>query len=186
MNDKQFTVTVTTGLLQTLDPRETEAVLAHELTHIRNGDARMMVIAVLIAGVVSLVGELVFRGFFSGGSRSSSSSDDRKSSGFAIFVGFAIVAVSWALAVVIRLSLSRTREYLADAGAVELTKNPDALISALQPSVAVSDTPISTKCRNGAKTATVDPKDARLLLVEDNEINQQVAIELLRAAGYRC
>jgi heat shock protein HtpX len=129
VNDDQFTVTVTTGLLANLDAREIEAVLAHELTHIRNGDVRMMIIAVLIAGIVSLVGELVFRGVFSG---SRSSSSDRKGGGgVAILIGLAIVAVSWLLAIVVRLSLSRTREYLADAGAVELTKNPDALISAL-------------------------------------------------------
>lgn len=136
VNDKQFTVTVTTGLVSNLDDREIEAVLAHELTHIRNGDVRMMIIAVVIAGVISLVGELVFRMFLQGGVRttSSSSDSDRKGGGgalVAILIGVALVVISWVLAVVVRLSLSRSREYLADAGAVELTKNPDAMISAL-------------------------------------------------------
>jgi heat shock protein HtpX len=63
VDDRQFTVTVTTGLLAALDDKEVEAVLAHELTHIRNGDVRLMIIAVVIAGVVSLVGEIVFRAF---------------------------------------------------------------------------------------------------------------------------
>lgn len=130
VNDKQFTVSVTTGLLAQLNDAEVEAVLAHELTHIRNGDVRLMVIAVVIAGVVSFVGELVFRGF--GRSRVRVSSDDaKKGNGLAIIVGIAVIAISWFLAVLIRLSLSRSREYLADAGAVELTKNPDAMISAL-------------------------------------------------------
>lgn len=128
VNDKQFTVTVTSGLLEALNDDEVEAVLAHELTHIRNGDVRMMIIAVVIAGVISLVGEIVFRNF---GRVRISSDDAKKGSGVAIVIGIAVIAISWLLAVLIRLSLSRSREYLADAGAVELTKNPDAMISAL-------------------------------------------------------
>jgi heat shock protein HtpX len=133
VNDKQFTVTVTTGLLNALDDKEVEAVLAHELTHIRNGDVRLMIIAVVISGVISLVGELVFRTFLRGGIRSSSSDSDRKGGGalIAVLIGVALVAIAWVLAIVVRLSLSRSREYLADAGAVELTKNPDAMITAL-------------------------------------------------------
>jgi heat shock protein HtpX len=128
VNDKQFTVTVTRGLLDQLDDAEVEAVLAHELTHIRNGDVKLMVIAVVIAGVISFVGEIIFRNL----GRVRVSSDDAKKGNFiAILIGFAVIAVSWLLAVLIRLSLSRAREYLADAGAVELTKNPDAMISAL-------------------------------------------------------
>jgi heat shock protein HtpX len=128
VTEKQFTVSVTTGLIATLDDAEIEAVLAHELTHIRNGDVRLMIIAVVIAGIISLVGELIFRNL----GRVRISSDDAKKGNFvAILIGFAIIAVSWLLAVLIRLSLSRSREYLADAGAVELTKNPDAMISAL-------------------------------------------------------
>jgi heat shock protein HtpX len=128
VNEKQFTVTVTRGLLEQLNDAEVEAVLAHELTHIRNGDVRLMVIAVVIAGVISLVGEVMFRNM---GRVSVSSSDSKKGNGAAILIGFAIIALSWLLAVLVRLSLSRSREYLADAGAVELTKNPDAMISAL-------------------------------------------------------
>jgi heat shock protein HtpX len=130
VNDKQFTVTVTSGLLAQLNDAEVEAVLAHELTHIRNGDVRLMIIAVVIAGVISLIGEIVFRGLSRSRMRMSSD-DSKKGSGVAILIGFAVIALAWFLAVVIRLSLSRSREYLADAGAVELTKNPDAMISAL-------------------------------------------------------
>lgn len=130
VNDKQFTVTVTSGLLAQLNDAEVEAVLAHELTHIRNGDVKLMVVAVVIAGVISFIGEMVFRGF--GRSRIRFSSDDsKKGNAIAVVIGIAVIAISWLLAVLIRLSLSRSREYLADAGAVELTKNPDAMISAL-------------------------------------------------------
>src|SRR5256885_601255 len=67
LNEKQYSVTVTRGLLETLDDAELEAVLGHELTHIRNGDVRLLVIAVVIAGVISFFGELVFRMFFQSG-----------------------------------------------------------------------------------------------------------------------
>ena len=133
VNESQYTVTVTTGLMEALDDRELSAVIAHELTHIRNGDVRLMIVAVLIAGVISFFGEMVVRGSRFYGGRSSSSSSDDKGSGrvFAIIIGVAILIFAWFLAVLIRFSLSRSREYLADAGAVELTKDPDAMISAL-------------------------------------------------------
>jgi heat shock protein HtpX len=135
MSPKQYSVTVTTGLLNTLDDAEIEAVLGHELTHIRNGDVRMMVIAVIIAGVVSFVAELVFRlwfynGFSFGGSRSERRGGN--GAGLAILIAVGLLAVAYALSFVIRLALSRSREYLADAGSVELTHNPDAMISALR------------------------------------------------------
>ena len=156
LNPRQYAVTVTTGLLNGLNDQEIEAVLGHELTHIRNGDVQMMVIAVIIAGVVGFFAELFFRSFtnfgyyggyggYGGGSSwssssSSSSSDsggsDRKSSGggaiVIIIVAVALIALAWALSQLVRLALSRSRELLADAGSVELTKNPDAMISALR------------------------------------------------------
>jgi len=137
MNEKQYSITVTTGLLDRLDDAETEAVLAHELTHIRNGDVRMMVIAVIIAGVISFVAELFFRIMFRsgarwGGSSGGSSSNKKGGAGAAILIAIVIIAVAWALSIVIRFALSRAREFLADAGAVELTKNPDAMIMALR------------------------------------------------------
>jgi heat shock protein HtpX len=129
LNEKQYSITVTSGLLARLDDAELEAVLAHELTHIRNGDVRMLVIAVVIAGVISFFAELVFRLLFQGGFRWRGSSGDRRSSGgaaAAIMIAIAMIAIAWLLSIVIRFALSRRREYLADAGSVELTKNPDA------------------------------------------------------------
>jgi heat shock protein HtpX len=157
LNQRQYAVTVTTGLLNALNDQEIEAVLGHELTHIRNGDVQMMVIAVIIAGVVGFFAELFFRSFtnfgyygggYSGGSWSSSSSSssssdsssssgsDRKSSGggaiLVIIIAVVLIALAWLLSQLVRLALSRSRELLADAGSVELTKNPDAMISALR------------------------------------------------------
>jgi heat shock protein HtpX len=137
LNEKQYSITVTRGLINALNDDELEAVLGHELTHIRNGDVRMLVIAVVIAGVVSFFGEMVFRLFFQnaffGGFRRRSGDSDRKGgAGLAIIIAVALIVVAWILSIVIRFALSRQREYLADAGSVELTKNPDAMISALR------------------------------------------------------
>src|ERR1700686_2680261 len=155
LNQRQYAVTVTTGLLNALNDQEIEAVLGHELPHIRNGDVQMMVIAVIIAGVVGFVAELFFRsftnfGYYGGGyggswsssssssssSDSSSSSSDRKSSGggaiLVIIIAAVLIALAWLLSELVRLALSRSRELLADAGSVELTKNPDAMISAMR------------------------------------------------------
>ena len=138
LNEKQYSITVTQGLLDHLNDKEIEAVLGHELTHIRNGDVRMLVIAVIIAGVIGFFAELLFRvmfqGGWGGGGRSGSSDSDRGKGGggAAIVIAIALVAVAWLLSVVIRFALSRKREYLADAGSVELTKDPDAMISALR------------------------------------------------------
>ncbi|MGJ4883764.1 MULTISPECIES: M48 family metalloprotease [unclassified Bradyrhizobium] len=145
LNPRQYAVTVTTGLLDALDDQEIEAVLGHELTHIRNGDVQLMVVAVIIAGVVGFFGELFFRLFtnmsWGGGwgrssSSSSSSDSDRKGSGggaiIVVIIAVVLIVVAWLLSQVVKLALSRTREYLADAGSVELTKNPDAMITALR------------------------------------------------------
>jgi heat shock protein HtpX len=149
LNRRQYAVTVTTGLLRALNDQEIEAVLGHELTHIRNGDVQLMVIAVIIAGVVGFFAELFFRtftnfGWRSGGgswsssSSSSSSSSDRDSKGsgggavVVVILAVVLIGLAWLLSQVVRLALSRSRELLADAGSVELTKNPDAMISALR------------------------------------------------------
>ncbi|MGV7215452.1 M48 family metalloprotease [Bradyrhizobium sp. UFLA05-112] len=152
LNPRQYAITVTTGLMKALNDQEIEAVLGHELTHIRNGDVQLMVVAVIIAGVVGFFGELFFRMFTSfswssgsGGSwssgsssssRSSSSSSDSKSSGggavVVVIIAVVLIVVAWLVSQVVKLALSRSREFLADAGSVELTKNPDAMISALR------------------------------------------------------
>jgi heat shock protein HtpX len=139
LHQGQYSITVTRGLLEALNDEELEAVLAHELTHIRNSDVRLLVIAVIFVGIFSFIGELAYRGItnvrWSGGgsgNRRSSSSSSGGGALIAIVVALALIAVAYALAIVIRFALSRRREYLADAGAVELTKNPDAMIAALR------------------------------------------------------
>jgi heat shock protein HtpX len=134
MNARQYSITVTTGLLNRLNDAEVESVLGHELTHIRNGDVRMMVVAVIIAGIVSFAAELVFRLWFYNGFSFRGGRSARKGggAGIAILIAIGLLVLAYVLSFIIRLALSRQREFLADAGSVELTKNPDAMISALR------------------------------------------------------
>src|SRR6185436_854389 len=116
LNPRQYSITVTTGLLDALNDKEIEAVLGHELTHIKNGDVRMLVIAVIIAGVISFFAEFFFRMFFYArwSGRSSGDSDRGKGgAGIAIIIAVVLIALAWFLSIAIRFALSRKREYLA-------------------------------------------------------------------------
>jgi heat shock protein HtpX len=99
---------------------------------------RLLVIAVVIAGVIAFFAELIVRMFFQSGlywrgrRRDSESRGGGGGAAVAIVIAIALIAVAWLLSVVIRFALSRSRELLADAGSVELTKNPDAMITALR------------------------------------------------------
>src|SRR3954449_9886447 len=113
LNRRQYSVTVSSGLLKALNDQEIEAVLGHELTHIRNGDVQLMVIAVVMAGVVGFFGELFFRSFFYsnwnfGGGRSSSrssSNGDSKGGGgvIVVIIAVALILLAWLLSQVVKL-----------------------------------------------------------------------------------
>jgi heat shock protein HtpX len=131
INKKTYTVTVTRGLLNKLNEQELRAVLAHELTHIMNSDVRLLIISIIFVGMISFLAELTARRMFFGMHMSRRGSGSRNQ-GLAAVVAFIILAIGYVFAILIRFALSRNREYLADAGAVELTKDPDAMVSALQ------------------------------------------------------
>lgn len=129
IDQKTFTITLTRGIVDALDDKELEAVLAHELSHIINRDVRLLIIAVVFVGMISFFSEMAFRSlryasFRSGGGK--------RNGGITILIAFIILMIGYVFAILIRFALSRKREYLADAGAVELTKQPEALISALE------------------------------------------------------
>lgn len=134
IRQKNYTITLTRGLMNQLDDDELEAVIAHELSHIKNRDVRLLIIAIIFVGIISFLGEGVVRGML----RTNMPRTNRTRRGgevnaaVLILIAFAIIAVSYGLAMLVRFALSRKREYLADAGSVELTKNPDAMIRALQ------------------------------------------------------
>ena len=136
MSQGNYAITLTSGIIKVLTEEELEAVIAHELTHIRNRDVRLLVVAVIFVGIFSFFGELVFRNIFRTGVRigghSSNRKGDSRGGGVLILIALFLIAISYALALIIRFSLSQKREFLADAGAVELTKNPHGMISALE------------------------------------------------------
>jgi heat shock protein HtpX len=119
-------VGVTTGLLQTMPKRELEAVLAHEVSHIRHRDTYLMTMAAIFAGVIALIADIGFRSLVYGGR-------SRKGGGIivliAAIVGFILAPYA---ALLLRMSLSRRREFLADAGAAEILNDPEAMALALR------------------------------------------------------
>ena len=128
-NPEHAVICVTTGLMQKLDSYELEGVLAHELSHIKNYDILLQTIASIFVGFVTILSDLFFRV-----SIRSSRRDNDNNSGNAIFalVGLIFLILSPIFATLLQLALSRNREYLADSSAVELTRNPEGLISALR------------------------------------------------------
>jgi heat shock protein HtpX len=155
LREGQYVVAVTRGLIDTLAPDELEAVLAHELTHIRNRDAQLMVIAVIFAGVFAFFGDLVIRMWdfpygwsptparqrspvgtggrdHGGGGFGRERSRDGGGAILVIAMAIAVILITWGISTLIRFALSRSREYLADAGSAELTRNPDAMVRALR------------------------------------------------------
>ena len=130
IDQKSYAVTVTRGLLDALNQQELEAVLAHEITHIIDRDTRLLIVTVVFVGMISFIAQLLWRRL-----RFAAFSRGRSKGGGSVLILVAIAAVvmfvGYLLALVLRFALSRRRELLADAGSVELTKNPDALISAL-------------------------------------------------------
>ena len=140
LREGQYSISVTRGLMNALTPEELESVLGHELTHIRNKDVQLMVVATIFAGIIAFVADMFLRNWdfpFGWSPRRPSNNDDRRSDSssgviIAVVVAIVVLMISWGLSVLIRLAISRKREFLADAGSVELTKNPDAMISALR------------------------------------------------------
>jgi len=141
INKRTYAVTVTTGLLKKLDDDELAGVLAHELTHIRNRDTRLLITSIVFVGIVSTVmmvaARLLYGFMISGGSHSRSSSNkDNRNGMAATFIVLVVVVICAAIAyfftLLTRFAISRKREYMADAGGAELCGNPLALASALR------------------------------------------------------
>ena len=119
-------VGVTTGLLRAMPQRELEAVLAHEVAHIRNRDTYLMTVATIFAGVIALIADIGFRSLAYGGGRS------RKGGAIVLILALVGFVLAPYAALLLRLSLSRRREYLADAGAAEILNDPEAMALALR------------------------------------------------------
>jgi heat shock protein HtpX len=126
INTSSFTVSLSRGIINKLNDEELEAVIAHELTHIRNRDVRLLIVSIIFVGIFAFATEALMRTVrFSGGGRG-------KRDGSIVLIAFLLASIGYLLSSIFRFALSKKREYLADAGGAEMTKNPLALASALE------------------------------------------------------
>ena len=168
-------VCVTTGLLELMDKSELEAVIAHEISHIKNYDIRVSMAAVALTAAIGFLADIAWRLFFW--------NDDKDSKNpIEIIVGLILVLISPLLAAIIQLAISREREYLADASGVMLTRHPDGMISALEklkansiplkkPSSTTANLYISNPLKKGVMNnlfSTHPPLDKRIQRLKDN------------------
>lgn len=128
IKESTFSVTLSRGIIHKLNDAELEGVIAHELSHIRNRDVRLLIISIVFVGIFAFLSQIAMRSlFFSGGRRR-----DKDNSGAIMIAALIITAVAYFISLLLRFGISRRREYMADAGAAEMTRNPQALASALR------------------------------------------------------
>jgi len=128
IDEKSYSITLSTGIINKLNDEELEGVIAHELTHIRNRDTRVLIISIIFVGIFAFLAEVAFRSLrFAGRGKK-----DSKGGGAIILIAIIVTALAYLISMLLRFGISRKREYLADAGASEMTKKPYALASALK------------------------------------------------------
>jgi heat shock protein HtpX len=127
IGDASYAISLSRGIIDKLDDSELEGVIAHELSHIRNRDVRLLIVSIIFVGIFAFIAEMAFRSLrFSGRSRNG------KSNAPIILLAIAVTAIAYLISILLRFGISRSREFMADAGAAELTRNPQALASALR------------------------------------------------------
>jgi len=133
-------IALTSGIIQALENEELEGVIAHELSHIKNYDIRLMTMVVVLVGSIALLSNMFFRARLFGGKRDS---DSRGSGQIIMIVGLVLLILSPIIAELIKMAISRKREYLADASGSLLTRYPEGLARALE-KISTSNTPLAT------------------------------------------
>ena len=131
-NPQNAVICVTTGLLEKLDYYELEGVIAHEMSHIKNYDIRLSCIVSVMVGFIVMISDMFSRALFWGGLRDNDSDSDSKGNAILMLIGLVFLILSPIFGSLMQLALSRKREFLADSTAVEFTRNPEGLISALE------------------------------------------------------
>ena len=132
INQQTYAVTLTRGIINRLTDEELEGVIAHELTHIRNRDVRLLIVTIVFVGIFAAIADIAFRSVINSSFSSSRRKDDKGGGALIMVVVIIVAAVVYFLSILFKLALSRSREYMADAGAVEMTHNSLALASALR------------------------------------------------------
>ena len=172
-NPENAVICLTTGIIEKLDKYELEGVIAHELSHIKNYDILLSTVVSVFVGLVVILSDFFSRWIF----RSSRSKDDNNKSN-AIFALIAIVflILSPIFATLMQLLISRKREYLADASAIELTRNPDGLIDALI-KISNDTEPIETANKSTAHLYIVNPFKEKRTKAKDNLMSTHPSLE---------
>lgn len=129
INDKTYTVTLTRGIIDTLEDDELEGVIAHELMHIRNHDVKLLIVSIIFVGIFSFIMQIAYRSIYYGSLRKRN--NDKGGGAALVIIVLVLAAVAYFLSFLFKMSLSRKREFLADAGAAEMTRKPWALANAL-------------------------------------------------------
>ena len=132
INNKTYTVALSRGIINHLNDEELEGVIAHELTHIRNRDVRLLIVSIVFVGIFAILTQIALRSLRFAPARSRS--NDKKGNGTIIIILIALVvaAIGYFFSSMMRFAISRNREYMADAGAAAMTRQPQALASALR------------------------------------------------------
>jgi heat shock protein HtpX len=125
INNKTYSVTLSKGIIEKLNDEELEGVIAHELTHIRNHDTRLLIVSIIFVGIFAFLAQMALRSLQFGGR-------GKKGGGYIILIAIVVTAVCYFISLFLRFGISRSREYLADAGSAEMTKKPYALANALR------------------------------------------------------
>ncbi|MBT5807987.1 M48 family metallopeptidase, partial [Candidatus Uhrbacteria bacterium] len=146
-------VAVTTGLLQTMTKQELEGILAHEISHIKNYDIRIMTVVIVLVGIVLLLSDILMRTFIFGGR-----DNDNRANIALMVIGIVLAIFSPIFAQLIKLAVSRSREYLADASGSLLTRQPEHLASALE-KIAKQDKPLKRANHATAHLFIANPFD---------------------------
>lgn len=131
-NPKHAVICVTTGLLEKLDYYELEGVLAHEMSHIKNYDILLSAVVSVMVGFVVILSDWFTRISFYGGRRGRDGDNDNNGNAIIMLIGLIFLILAPIFGQLMQLAISRKREFLADATAIEFTRNPDGLISALE------------------------------------------------------
>jgi len=151
ISPKSGAVAVTTGLMNRLNREEIEGVLAHEVAHIRNYDIRLSTIAVALVSAIAILSDIGMRFFIFSGGRNNNNKHP-----LIMIIALLLVLLAPIIAIVMQLAISRNREYLADASAVELTRNPEALATALE-RITDTHTPVEEASSSTASLYFADP-----------------------------
>jgi heat shock protein HtpX len=160
INDTNYSISLSRGIINNLNDDELEGVIAHELTHIRNRDVRMLIVSIIFVGIFSFIANMAFRSLRFG------SFGRGKNNTPVILIILILSAIAYLISLILRFAISRSREYMADAGSAEMTRKPYALANALRK---ISNDPLIEAVKN---------RDVSQLFIENPQLaNKEFSID---------